>query len=155
MGIFIGLTTVILVLNSAFLILLILIQLPKKEAGMGTAFGGGAMQDMFGAQHGNVLTTATKYSAGLFLVLSLGLSMLNAKYQDPASNAISSALEVPGQATQKADTNAPVLPVPPIVAPTNATPAAGTNASAASATNAAATTVTPTPKATTPTAPKN
>lgn len=153
MGIFIGLLTVVLVLNAAFLILLILIQLPKKEAGMGTAFGGGAMQDMFGAQHGNVLTTATKYSAGLFLILSLGLSMMNAKYRDPASSAISKGLETPGEATKQTDTNAVVVPAPPIVAPTNATPKADTNA-------AAATTVTPAPKATTtpapaPTAPKN
>ena len=42
MGFIIGLLTVVLAIDCIFLILLILIQLPKKEAGMGTAFGGAA-----------------------------------------------------------------------------------------------------------------
>ena len=37
-----GLLTAVLVLDSLLLILLILVQLPKKEAGVGQAFGGGA-----------------------------------------------------------------------------------------------------------------
>ena len=37
-----GILTVLLVLNCALLILLVLIQLPKKDAGAGLAFGGGA-----------------------------------------------------------------------------------------------------------------
>jgi preprotein translocase subunit SecG len=56
--------------------LLILVQLPKKEAGMGTAFGGGATDALFGAGSGNVLTKLTKYSSGIFLGLALLLSVL-------------------------------------------------------------------------------
>jgi len=67
--------TVILFLDCLFLVLLVLVQLPKKEAGLGTAFGGGTTDALFGAGAGNVLTTLTKWCAILFLVLCLLLSM--------------------------------------------------------------------------------
>ena len=71
----IGLLTVVLVLDCALLILLVLIQLPKKEAGAGIAFGGAATDALFGAGAGNVLTRATKYATvaffGLLLVIGL------------------------------------------------------------------------------------
>ena len=67
--------TVILFLNCLFMILLVLVQLPKKEAGLGTAFGGGATDALFGAGAGNVLTKLTKWCAVLFLVLCLALSL--------------------------------------------------------------------------------
>jgi preprotein translocase subunit SecG len=63
-------------LYCGLLVLLILVQLPKKEAGMGTAFGGGATDALFGAGSGNVLTKLTKYSSGIFLGLALLLSVL-------------------------------------------------------------------------------
>src|SRR5258708_10788567 len=73
----IGLLTVVLVLNCLLLILLVLVQLPKKEAGAGLAFGAGATDALFGAGSGNVLTKITKYSAGLFFGLALFVSVLN------------------------------------------------------------------------------
>ena len=69
------LLTVVLFLNSLFLILLVLVQLPKKEAGLGTAFGGGATDALFGAGAGNVLTKLTKWNAIIFLFLCLLLSL--------------------------------------------------------------------------------
>ena len=42
MGFVIVILTALLVLNCLLLILLVLIQLPKKDAGAGMAFGGGA-----------------------------------------------------------------------------------------------------------------
>ena len=77
MEIVIGLITFVLVLNCLFLMLLILIQLPKKEAGAGIAFGGGAADALFGAGSGNALTKVTKYSTGSFLGIALLLSFLN------------------------------------------------------------------------------
>ena len=50
----------LLVLNCLLLILLVLVQLPKKDAGAGMAFGGGAADALFGAGSGNVLTKITK-----------------------------------------------------------------------------------------------
>ena len=75
----IGFLTVVLVLDCLFLVLLILIQLPKKEAGAGIAFGGAATDALFGAGSGTALTKITKYCAGLFLGLALFLSILNAQ----------------------------------------------------------------------------
>lgn len=78
MGFIIGFLTVILVLDCLFLMLLILVQLPKKEAGMGTAFGGSTTDALFGSGTGNALTKLTKYAAVVFFVLALGLSIMNA-----------------------------------------------------------------------------
>lgn len=74
----IGILTVFLVLDCLFLMLLVLVQLPKKEAGMGQAFGGAATDALFGAGSGNALTKMTKYATVVFFVLTLGLSILNA-----------------------------------------------------------------------------
>src|SRR5436305_6583647 len=79
MQLFITFLTVVLVLNCMLLMLLVLIQLPKKEAGAGLAFGGGATDALFGAGSGNALTKLTKYAAGTFLVLSVVLGVMNSK----------------------------------------------------------------------------
>src|SRR3954463_5208635 len=71
--------TVLLVLNCLILILLVLIQLPKKEAGAGLAFGGGATDALFGSGSGNALTKLTKTFATTFLTLSLIIGLMNAR----------------------------------------------------------------------------
>jgi preprotein translocase subunit SecG len=76
MSIIIWLFTFLLVLDCLVLMLLVLIQLPKKEAGMGQAFGGGATDALFGAGSGTALTKMTKYTAGAFFVLTLLISMI-------------------------------------------------------------------------------
>src|SRR5579871_1728676 len=78
--------TVILILNCILLCFLVLMQLPKKEAGAGLAFGSGATDALFGAGSGNFLTKATKYSAAVFFVLAIALSLLQtAKAHQPGS----------------------------------------------------------------------
>ena len=79
--------TIILFLISLFLILLVLVQLPKKEAGLGTAFGGGTTDALFGAGAGNVLTQLTKYCTILFLVLCLVLSIMNKRGSEKTTTA--------------------------------------------------------------------
>jgi len=76
MSFLIGLLTVILVLDCVVLILLVLVQLPKKEAGAGLAFGGAASDALFGAGSGNMLTKITKYAAGIFFVLAIVLGLM-------------------------------------------------------------------------------
>ena len=76
MSLLIGLLSFVLFLVCLLLGLLVLIQLPKKEAGMGQAFGGAATDALFGAGSGNALTQMTKYAAGAFLVLCLVISVL-------------------------------------------------------------------------------
>ncbi len=76
MNIIIGLFTFLLVLDCLVLMLLVLIQLPKKEAGMGQAFGGSTTDALFGAGSGTALTKMTKYTAVIFFVLTLMISMM-------------------------------------------------------------------------------
>jgi preprotein translocase subunit SecG len=80
MGFLIGLFTVVMVLDCLVLIFLVLIQLPKKEAGAGLAFGGAATDALFGAGSGNVLTKITKYAAGTFFILAILLSVMQRYY---------------------------------------------------------------------------
>src|SRR5215203_2176920 len=68
--------TAVLVIDCIFLVLLVLVQLPKKEAGMGQAFGGAATDALFGAGSGNVLTKATKWGAGIFFILAIILTVM-------------------------------------------------------------------------------
>src|SRR5438477_3370260 len=72
----IGFLTVVLVLDSLILVLLVLVQLPKKEAGIGQAFGAGATDALFGAGSGNALTKMTKYTTGIFFALTLLIYVL-------------------------------------------------------------------------------
>ncbi|HWD93581.1 MAG TPA: preprotein translocase subunit SecG [Verrucomicrobiae bacterium] len=73
------LLTVAMVIDCIALVFLVLMQLPKKEAGAGLAFGGAATDALFGAGSGNFLTKATKYSAGIFFALALVLSILQSR----------------------------------------------------------------------------
>ena len=69
---------VIHVLVSLLIILLVLMQRPKNE-GLGAAFGGGATDQLFGAQTTNVLQTITRWLGGIFFALTLLLSFLYVK----------------------------------------------------------------------------
>ena len=115
MSFIVGILTVFLVLNCALLILLILIQLPKKDAGAGMAFGGAAADALFGAGSGNVLTKVTKYATVIFFVLALFLGYL----QDQVHKK-SSALEFEKQLQQKqmqTPISAPQPATPPVSQP--------------------------------------
>src|SRR4051812_14040160 len=108
MSLLIGFLTFILVLNCLFLMLLVLIQLPKKEAGAGIAFGGGATDALFGAGSGNALTNLTKYSAGLFLGLALLLTMLNVQNKKRGQNRLNEELQ------RQANAPAAIAPAAPL-----------------------------------------
>src|SRR5579871_3708440 len=77
MTILIILVTILLIVDCLLLGLLVLIQLPKKEAGVGVAFGGGAADALFGAGSGTALSKLTKIFATAFFVLVISLSVLN------------------------------------------------------------------------------
>jgi len=98
MDIVIFILTGVMVLDCLFLILLVLIQLPKKEAGAGMAFGGGATDALFGAGSGTALTQITKYAAGLFLALALVLSILNTHKNKSSRSRIQEELSKKGAA---------------------------------------------------------
>jgi preprotein translocase subunit SecG len=71
MSFLIGLLTVVLVLNCSLLILLVLSQPPKKEAGAGLAFGGLATDALFGAGSGSVITKVIRYATVAFFVVAM------------------------------------------------------------------------------------
>jgi len=128
MSFIIGVLTFFLVVNCLVLILLVLVQLPKKDAGAGLAFGGGAADALFGAGSGNALTKITKYSAVLFFLLALAIGIM----QDRVHQGNTAAFEKQVQQIQQ---SAPAA-VPPAAAPKNSLlslPPADTNAATTNA----------------------
>ncbi|MDB6018685.1 MAG: preprotein translocase subunit SecG [Pedosphaera sp.] len=135
----IGLFTVALILNCLLLILLVLVQLPKKEAGAGLAFGGGATDALFGAGSGNVLTKITKYSAGLFFGLALFVSVLNTHaHREPGSElkeqmakpAATSSMPAAPTTTPSPTAERPAPAVPLTIGTNTSVPTLSTNAPA-------------------------
>ncbi len=130
-----GLLTTVLVLDSLFLILLILVQLPKKEAGVGQAFGGGATDALFGAGTGNALTKMTKYAATVFLGLCLVLYVMGSTAKKSGSSVreelkkAGAGSVLPPKPATPSTLTAPPVALPPQTILTNAP--AGTNQPAA------------------------
>src|SRR5689334_21635513 len=142
----IGLLTLVMVVDCLVLIFLVLIQLPKKEAGAGLAFGGSATDALFGDGSGTVLTKITKYAAGTFFVLALLLSVMQSKFHDsgasefakspmnpstpiaPAASMAASTAPAAMQGSFSGKTNLPAIP--PVEATNLPVPSATTNAPA-------------------------
>lgn len=95
MAFVIGLLTFFMILDCVVLVMLILIQLPKKEAGAGLAFGGSASDALFGAGSGNVLTKITKYSATIFFVMAVLLSILQSRFHGQNASSFQQKLSQP------------------------------------------------------------
>jgi preprotein translocase subunit SecG len=145
MSFIVGFLTVLLVLNCLLLILLVLIQLPKKDAGIGMAFGGGAADALFGAGSGNVLTKITKYATVIFFLLALSLTSLESRLHKSSSASEfekqlqQKQMQIPISAPQSAmpsasqpavaSTNNP--PAAPLASPTDVSTATPTNMPAA------------------------
>src|SRR5881396_409297 len=151
MAFLIGFLTLVMVLDCVIVVLLVLIQLPKKDAGAGLAFGGGATDALFGAGSGTVLTKITKYAAGIFFALALLLSILQSSYHKSAGAAFTKQLNETGS-----------IPTAPFTAPaagplaTNPTTIGVTNAvikPSAEATNVPPPIAAPVPATTNPAAP--
>jgi preprotein translocase subunit SecG len=136
MSFFIGILTFFLVIDCLVLILLVLVQLPKKDAGAGLAFGGGAADALFGAGSGNALTKITKYATIIFFGLALAIGVL----QDRTHRGNSAAFEKQvdqAQAQSQAPGSTPAPATLPAAAPKTtlltAQPVADSNAPAAPA----------------------
>ena len=121
MSFIVAILTFFLVINCALLILLILIQLPKKDAGAGMAFGGAAADALFGAGSGNVLTKVTKWATVVFFGLALLLGYLQNRVHDQGS-----MVEFEKQVQQK-QMQVPVSTPQPVTPPVSQPAAAPTN----------------------------
>jgi preprotein translocase subunit SecG len=120
MSYFAGVLTFLLVINCVLLILLILMQLPKKDAGAGMAFGGAAADALFGAGSGNLLTQATRYATIALFVLALGLGYMEDRLHNQNKG---SEFE---KAVQQKQTQTPIA-APSPVEPANSQVAMPTN----------------------------
>ena len=133
----------VMFVDCILLVFLVLLQLPKKEAGAGMAFGGAATDALFGAGSGNALTTITKYSACVFFGAAIMMAFITSHTTKSTDNSLEKTLTSPG-----AGATAPVTPGPAgsgfinlgsstngDSATTNASPAT-TNAAATATTNA-------------------
>ncbi len=97
---FINLLTLVLVVVALFLGLLILLQLPKKEAGITAAFGAESTAALFGAGSGTALSSITRWSAGIFLGLCFLIAILTAnESRSKAGGKIRDALKTPAAAS--------------------------------------------------------
>lgn len=126
----------IMFLDSILLILLVLVQQPKKDSGAGMAFGGSTADALFGAGSGNALTTITKYSAGLFFALAILMAVITAHRGKPSGSALEDALTKSGGSSG-------VMPPPTNSARPGIFDAPGTNAATPTSSNSPAPMLTP------------
>ena len=138
MSILIPVVSFLLILLSAFLILVVLAQKAKSDGGMGAAIGGGMAESAFGAETGNVLTKATINSAIAFFVLAF-LLYLGQVYQH--KHAVNTGATLP-------NITAPAPILPPTTMPP-AAPASGVPSLVAPSTPAVQPTPLPAPATTT------
>jgi preprotein translocase subunit SecG len=111
MNIFIGFLLVVHVL-----ILIVLMQRPKSE-GLGTAFGGGVADSLFGSGAGNVLTKITTWLGIIFFTTTISLALLYGKHGPKRD--LSKTLK-PAEApvtTPATPSSSPILPTTPAPAP--------------------------------------
>lgn len=125
MAFIIVLLTLAMVLNCVILVFLVLIQLPKKEAGGVLAFGASGADALFGAGSGTMLTKITKYAASAFFVLAIVLSLLQSSYNNRRTRAFGQTL---GQTRQTSPAALPPAATP-ATPPPSSTPGmlSGTN----------------------------
>ncbi|RYD24992.1 MAG: preprotein translocase subunit SecG, partial [Verrucomicrobiaceae bacterium] len=122
---FIYLVGTLLVLVCLLIVLLVLMQRPKQE-GLGAAFGAGVTDQIWGSQTTNVLQKGTVWFGVCFFVLSILLTILEARKSKELTN-----MEVPTTTvtppappvlpTGAADGGFPVTPTTPVT-PAETTP---------------------------------
>ena len=74
-GFFIGFLTIVLALVCLLMVVIVMMQKPKQE-GLGAAFGGGAVDSMWGANATNILQKITVWLAVMFFVITMLLAIL-------------------------------------------------------------------------------
>ena len=138
-------SVVALFLVCILVVLVILMQRPSANAGMGSALGGGAAETVFGGESANVLSKMTTTLTVILFVLSCGLYLGFVAREKPVSKALDA------KATAPVVTPAATAPV---AAPAAAAPAATAPAApSVPAPAAAKPQSTPAPAATTPAKP--
>lgn len=120
MSIILSILIAIHVVVCALMILVVLMQRPRSE-GLGSAFGGGITDNVFGSQTTNVLAKFTTWMGIAFFAITLLLSILTAKANSGKTAVQKKLLSEPVPATVSTPT--PAAPSTPEATPTaSATP---------------------------------
>ena len=105
-------------------VLVILMQRPSANAGMGAALGGGAAETVFGGESANVLSKMTTTLTVVLFILSFGLYLGFVAREKPTVKALdASATAAPAAATPAAPAAAAPAPVAAPAAQPQSTPA--------------------------------
>jgi preprotein translocase subunit SecG len=110
-------SVVALFLVCILVVLVILMQRPSANAGMGSALGGGAAETVFGGESANVLSKMTTALTVILFILSFGLYLGFVAREKPVTKALDAKSTAPVAAPA-----APAAPAP--VAPAATTPIA-------------------------------
>ena len=142
-------SVVALFLVCILVVLVILMQRPSANAGMGSALGGGAAETVFGGESANVLSKMTTTLTVILFILSFGLYLGFVAREKPVTKALDAKATAPVAA-----------PAAPAAAAPVSTPAAAKAAAPAAAAPSAPVAApaskpqsTPAPAATTPAKP--
>lgn len=100
---------VLLILVCIIGVLVILMQRPSANAGMGAALGGGAAETVFGGDSANVLTKITSILTLLLFVLSFGLYLAFISNENRPESTLE---KVVAPSAQEPPAPIPVNPVP-------------------------------------------
>lgn len=111
---------VLLILVCVIGVLVILMQRPSANAGMGAALGGGAAESVFGGDSANVLTKVTSFLILLLFVLSFGLYLAFIANERRAESTLDKPAVTSGQ---EAPAPVPVNPAASTVDAKNPSPA--------------------------------
>lgn len=106
-------------------VLIILMQRPSANAGMGAALGGGAAESVFGGESANVLSKMTSTLTVILFILSFGLYLGFVAREKKAPSALDAA-STAAPAAPAAPAAAPSTPAPQAPAPAATAPAAPT-----------------------------
>lgn len=104
-------SVVALFLVCILVVLVILMQRPSANAGMGAALGGGAAETVFGGESANVLSKMTTTLTVILFLLSFGLYLGFVAREKPSVKALDAAATA-APAAPAAAAAAPVAPAP-------------------------------------------
>ncbi len=119
-------SVVALFLVCILVVLVILMQRPSANAGMGSALGGGAAETVFGGESANVLSKMTTTLTVILFVLSFGLYLGFVAREKTAPKALDAKATTPvtAPAASAPAATAPAAPKAPVATPTAPAPAA-------------------------------
>jgi preprotein translocase subunit SecG len=122
-------SVVALFLVCILVVLVILMQRPSANAGMGSALGGGAAETVFGGESANVLSKMTTTLTVILFILSFGLYLGFVAREKPVTKALDAKATAVAPAAPA--TTPPVAPAAAPTAPASAAKPQSTPAPAA------------------------